>query len=564
MSDHAPGPRPDPDQPAPASAAPTPPARDSSAQLAAGVRTFGGLTLLSRVLGLARDLTTVRVFGDTALGSAFTAAFAIPNLFRRLFGEGALAAAFLPEYASLDRDDPRRRDAFATLAIVGLAIVTGAITILAEVALLAVLLLAPTDADRALSLRLIMVMLPFMPMVCIAAILGAMLQVHGRFGPSAAAPVLLNILMIAAASLHFFGPGLDPVSSAYAIGIAAVIAGIGQVAWCLRALRGLSRWTWAPGEVRDASRRLLRRFLPVVIGLGTIQLNALLDTIIAMWPNWFGPTIAGVDYPLDERSNAILGYTQRLYQFPLGVFGIAVATAAFPLLSRHASEPARFVRTLRDSLRLSLFIAIPAMVGLILVRDDLVGVVFGGGSPDRMGGFSDDGLARASSVLLGYSLGIVAYSVNHVLTRAFYARGDTRTPMKLALGAVALNLSLNLVLIWPMREAGLAWSTAISAAAQCVGAWWILRARLPAHADDDRPLLVAFAPALGALAAMTSLVLLTQWLVLPGDAAWSSRAIRLGICSLGGAGVYGAVAWRLGSSELRMLIGRGLPTGQAR
>lgn len=182
---------------------------DHDGAMGRDTRTVAGLTLVSRVLGLGRDLVTVRVFGDTAVGSAFAAAFAIPNMFRRLFGEGALSAAFIPEYTRLADSDGPRADALASLVVGSLALVTGAITLALELAILGVLVFAPGDAERVLSLRLVMVCLPFMPLICTAAILGGMLQARGRFGPWAAAPVILNLCIIAV-SLPYFVVGGDP------------------------------------------------------------------------------------------------------------------------------------------------------------------------------------------------------------------------------------------------------------------------------------------------------------------------------------------------------------------
>jgi len=533
---------------------PNDPSRSDSsddASLASGVRTLSALTIASRVGGLVRDVVTVRIFADTLIGSAFAAAFAIPNLFRRLFGEGALAAAFLPEYAQADEHDPRARDRLASLTVVMLALLTTGLMVVIELGMLLALWLAPEDPDRALSLRLIMVMLPFMPLVCVAAILGAMLQVHGRFAPSAGAPIVLNACMIGAASLHFIGPRFDPTASAYAIGIAAVVAGVAQVGWCARALRDHVSWSRAFDGAGPAARRMLTRFLPMVLGLGTIQLNALIDTMIAMWPNWVGPTIGGIAYPLDERSNAILGYTQRLYQFPLGVFGIAVATAAFPLLSRAAHDGARFGATLADAIRLSAFIGIPASIGLIVVRHDLTRVIFAGG--DR--GFSETGLDRAAAVLLGYAVAVWAYSLNHVLTRGFYARGRAMTPVKVALLAVGLNLSLNLALIWPLREAGLAWSTAVSAIAQTVILAALIRregvAKTNAAHEVIRLLRAHALPIVGLLIATTGLVLI--W---PASARWIPSVLRLAAVAGLGAVAYIGLAAVVRSPELDRLRAR--------
>ena len=555
---------PNPDQPPPEDAAPTPesPARpdgttaeqEAVRPFAAAVRTVGGLTLLSRFGGLARDLLTARLMGDTPIGSAFMAAWAIPNLFRRLFGEGALAAAFIPEYAQLAKHDPERADQFATLTLALLTLITGCLLIAGEVLLLVLLVATGTaDPDRDLSLRLIMVMLPFMPLVCIAAILGGMLQTHGRFGPTAAAPIILNALVIAAALPFFLAESPDRVQAAYWIGAAAVLAGALQVAWSLWALRGLVRWRRGFAQATAPMRRLLSRFLPVVIGMGTIQLNAFFDTLIAMWPLWVGPTILGIAYPLDTSANAVLSFTQRLYQFPLGVFGIAIATAIFPLLSRHADEPAHFLATLRRGLRLSLFLGLPATAGLLLVRHDLTTVMYGGSHS----AFSDEGTARAAAVLMGYAPGIWAYSLNHVATRAFYAAGDTRTPMRIALVIVAVNLALNCTLIWKLGEAGLAWSTSISAILQLILLTRFSR-KLTHERTLDRPTIGGFSKTILATLAMAAAVLLVGTL-LTFPATWLGSLAHLGLAVGVGGGSFFLLTLLLGQHELRWLLPRRRP-----
>ncbi len=532
---------------------------DAAAQpLASAVRTVSGLTLVSRFAGLGRDLILARLFGDSSIGSAFMAAWAIPNLFRRLFGEGALAAAFIPEYAQLRAeaaeggDGNAAADQFASLTIAALALVTGGLLVLGEVVLLVLLVLSGgSDADRDLSFRLIMVMLPFMPLVCVAAILGGMLQTHGRFGPTAAAPIVLNVLVIAVALPFLFAGVPDRVVAAYWIGAAAVVAGVLQVGWALFALRHAVRWGRGFALATAPMRRLLGRFLPVVIGMGTIQVNAFFDTLIAMWPVWVGPTILGISYPLDTSSNAILAFTQRLYQFPLGVFGIAVATAIFPLLARHSREPAQFLATLRRGLRLSFFIGVPASVGLVLVRNDLTTVMYGGGGS----AFSDEGTARAAAVLLGYAPAVWAYSLNHVATRAFYAAGDTRTPMRIALWMVAVNLACNALFIWKLGEAGLAWSTSISAVLQLV---LLTRAsrRITHQPALDRATRNALILTLGSTLTMAVAVYLAREFVsLPRT--WLGSLGRLGIGVGVGGGVFVLAAVVFGQRELRWLTRRG-------
>ncbi len=457
-----------------------PPARagvaDAAPALGTAVRTTGAVTLLSRFGGLARDVIVVRIFGDTATGSAFAAAFAIPNTFRRLFGEGALSAAFLPEYARAEKHDRPGAARFAALIVAGLGVLTAALTVVIEAVLLIVILFGNHSPERDLSLRLIMVMLPFMPLICMAAIMGGMLQVHGRFGPAASGPIILNAFIIAVGAWHLAAGTFAAASTAYVLGVATVLSGLTQAAWFFSLLRArFARPRLDPDAVARA-RITLRRFVPVALGLGTLQLNGFVDMLIAMWPIWVGPTLSGFDYPLDEASNVILASAQKLYQFPLGVFGIAVAAAVFPMLARAADEPERFERILQRGLRLSLFIGVPASLGLILVRHDVTHVLFGGGRS----GFSEQGVARAAAVVIGFAPAVWAYSVNHVLTRAFYARGDTATPVRVAMAAVGLNLALNLALIWPLREAGLAWSTAASALAQTAVLAWFCRRKFGA------------------------------------------------------------------------------------
>lgn len=525
----------------------------STGRLAGAVRAVSGMTLLSRLGGLARDVLLVHIFGDTIVGSAFNAGFAIPNLFRRLFGEGALSAAFIPEYAQAHKSDPNlggAADRLASLTLRALLLITTALTVLIELALLLGLLILPSDPERTLSFQLIMLMLPFMPLVCAAAILGGMLQVHGRFAPAASGPVLLNGLIIAVGLYSVVTKNLASESMAYVLGLVTVFSGLTQCLWFLRLLRPHVRWTRAVGGfdgAGEAVARMRRRFVPVLIGMGTLQINTFLDILMAMWPIWVGPTILGLAYPMDEKSNSVLSFTQRLYQFPLGVFGIAVATAVFPMLSRHADEPHHFLQTLRRGLRLSLFIGLPASLGLILVRHDLTAVLFGGKT-----GFGADGLARSSAVLMGFAPAVWAYSLNHVFTRAFYARGDTRTPMWIAMSMVAFNLALNLCLIWSLREAGLAWATAASATVQCIVLAWRARPLLPEPLLNRETLSAAVRIAIAA-AAMTLAVLVIQ-LALPTPATWTQHITSLTALCATGITAYTLAALFLRTHELRWLL----------
>ncbi len=517
--------------------------------LSGAVRTVSGMTLLSRLGGMVREVLVARIFGDTTIGSAFAAGFAIPNMFRRLFGEGALSAAFIPEYAQAQKADPLAAGRLASLTIWMLLLATTALTVLIEAGLLVALLVVPAAPGRVLSFELIMLMLPFMPLVCAAAILGGMLQVHGRFAPAASGPIILNTV-ITAVGVYFLVVGrLGDERVAFWLGAATVASGLTQCVWFIRLLRPYMRWSREVGPARPAVRAMMTRFIPALIGLGTLQINTFMDVLIAMWPIWVGATILGRAYPMDERSNVILNAAQRLYQFPLGVFGIAVATAVFPLLSRHANEPAHFVQTLRRGLRLSLFIGLPASIGLLLVRSELTAVLYGGRK-----GFSPEALTRTAAVLAGFAPAVWAYSINHVFTRAFYAVGNTRTPMRVAMAMVVLNLALNLVLIWPLREAGLAWATSLTAVVQSAVLSRLCGGIVEGPLLDRESSLgvirtVAAAVAMGAGVFGASLVL-------PAPGSWSAHALALtGLCACGGA-LFAVIAALLGCHELGWLLRR--------
>jgi len=525
-------------------------------QVVGAARVVGGLTLLSRVFGLLRDAVCARVFGAGPVWSAFAFAFLLPNLARRLFGEGAITGAFIPAYARLSESDPEgaRRYASAMLALVVAAVF--ALAIVVEGVLLGLYFFTPLGESGGLALLLAMVLLPFAPMVCVTALLGGVLQSHHRFAPTAAAPVILNLCIIAAV-LVAAAVGASLESAAFAAAGGVLVAGALQIAWSLAAARAHTSWTAHFAPAAREVRETLRRTAPVILGLGALQLNTLLDGLIASYPVLVGPTlfvpgVGAVEYPLDEASNAALFFAHRLYQFPLGVFGIALATAVFPMLARQAKDPPAFAATLRDGLRLTLFIGLPASVGLVLVRTDLVAVILAGGL------FDADAVRRVATILAGYAPAVWAYAMNHTLTRAYYARGDTTTPMRVSIAFVALNVPLNFALIWPLAEAGLAWSTAICAVGQflTLAALWRRRhAPAPAllHPDTAR----SAAWTVGLSVVMAGAVLLTLALLPAGGEGRATDLLRLGAAVAVGAGAFLGGAAIAGRPEVRWLVRRG-------
>lgn len=524
-------------------------------------RTFTLLTLLSRFTGLARDATLSRAFGVGPVMDAFSFGFMVPNLFRRLFGEGALSASFLPIYARLDGSDPVEARRFASLTLLLLGLVLNAMVIVAEVALFVVHHNATDSGDMTrLGLELLMTMLPYMPLVCLVAVLGSVLQTHDRFGPTAASPLILNLAIVGAcvAFLPLFRSDDLEAQGTHAIivGASVVLAGVLQVVWSFAAARHLHlslRGAW--GDLRDRSapswvrmREMLAQALPMMLGLGVLQVNTFLDGLVASWPTIIGPTIFGVPFPLQDGAMSTLANAQRLYEFPLGVFGIAIASAIFPVLSRQSKDPPAFLGTLRRGLRLTLFIGLPASVGLMLVGRPAVAVMLQGGR------FTPEDTDRVAFVLLGYAPAIWSYCMVHVWTRAFYASGDSKTPTRVAVGMVLLNLALNMTLIWTdLREAGLAWSTAICSMIQCVILARILSRRMGRVVDHE--VLAAWGRTALVTVGMVVPMLVAHWL-LPSSSSWGAALLEL--CLLMGLGAVAAAggAFLLRMPELRWALGR--------
>lgn len=536
------------------------------------------LTFLSRITGLVRDAALAAVFGLGPVADAFSIGFLVPNLFRRLFGEGALSAAFIPHYTDLLKNDRDAARSFATLCLTLLTVLLCGLTVVGEAALwLALRHEGWSDATR-LALELTMVMLPYMPLICLVALIGGVLQVHERFGPPATAPVVLNLVMIAATLWAAWGgtetAGNGSASVARVVAGGVVLAGVVQLIWqAVELLRvGPLRFRFGGAGVREAFRGTMTMLLPMLVGLAVFQINAFMDSGIAFalsakpdGPAGFTLFGRAVAFPMDAGAVAALQWAQRLYQFPLGVFGIAIATAIFPALAsaaatRHAAEPQashgdEFGRILRQGLRLTVFIGLPASVGIIVLRLPLARVVY------ERGAFTFEDAQRVATILAGYSASIWAYSMTHVLTRGFYALKDSTTPLRVSLVMVGFNLVLNVVLIWPLGAAGLAWSTAISAVGQVALLLLAIRRRVPRPIDGY--VLSGWARTAGLSVLMGAVLWPLLWLYDPHALGPFEQALLLGGLVLLGAAIFFAGAWFTGAEELSWLRrrgrGRGIP-----
>ena len=541
---------------------------DGHTGFAAFIRTVAFWTLVSRVAGLARDALCFRVFGASAVWSAFNVAFVIPNTFRRLFGEGALTAAFIPEYASLLKTDRAMAGRLASLTVGFLLAGTGILVVLGEAALWLALYLLPPQHTAHDAIVYTIVMLPYMPLICATAVLGGMLQSNGRFMAPAAAPILFNGCNIAGAwicgkLLHW-----DLQRAALGVAVSVTVSGIVQLAWCLWGLRGVVDWREGIQHARAAREsfiRMMRRFLPVTISMGTLQLSVIADQLIAGYPATIGPTLpGGVAYPIDPGGNAVLSYASRLYQLPLGVFGIAVATAVFPALTRSFGESRKFAVTLRHGVRLSLFIGIPATVGLLLVNHNMCSVFFSSEASKQ------GEIDRVARVLLAFTPAVWAYALTHVFTRAFYAAGDSKLPMRVSLKTIAAAFTLNLLLIWPFKEAGLALSTTLTATAQCITLGWIAARRFsprggsaPSRLFDADTIRGIAMIALGAIVMGAAVYAVQLLWPLAESPTFTQRLIALVRDTTLGIAVFSAFTVLTKRPEIRWLLERGGGDGVA-
>ncbi|MBE3070484.1 MAG: murein biosynthesis integral membrane protein MurJ [Planctomycetes bacterium] len=444
-------------------------------------RTVSGLTVLSRVAGLVRDAALAHVLGAGWIMDAYSMAFRMPNLLRQLLGEGALTAAFVPVFTEyLEKNGRRAAGRFMSLMAVVLVAALAALALAVIGALLVLRHLSDPGTKWHLIFGLGAVLFPFALFVCLVALFQAALNCCRHFAMPAIAPIVLNLFIIAGALAAGLWVTGDPVAQAYVIAGAILVAGVAEIAIQLPILKHVGlvlRPVWAP---RDAGlRRVLLLLGPVVVAVGVIQINVFMDSLLA---NLLSPNVAAdaaadapvpeafdlgpwrVPYPMKTGAASVLYYGPLIYQFPLGVFGIALATVIFPVLSRYAvrKDLAGLARTASHALRLTLFIGLPAGLGIILVCKPLILLVFNHGRFAE----ADDAVGRTAWVASLYALGLWSYSANHILIRAFYAMENIRTPRRVAVLAAGLNLVCNLILVWPLAEGGLALATVLSAVFQ--------------------------------------------------------------------------------------------------
>lgn len=408
--------------------------------------TIGFYTMISRILGFARDVTIAAFLGASWLSDAFFVAFKIPNLLRRLFAEGAFNAAFVPMFAGqLAVEGEEKAKAFADEALsllVSVLLVVSTICIVTMPWLMHVL--APgfdTEPEKFdLTVLLTQITMPYIIFISVVSLLGGVLNSFNRFAAVAATPILMNLCLIIVPM-----PVADVVPTyAHALAIAVFVAGLVQMFWLMywcNRLQVMPRLRYP--HLTEQMKKLFKLMTPAALGAGVAQINVFIDLIIA------SHIANGVSY---------LYYADRLSELPLAIIGIAVGTALLPMLSKQLREGKidAAKHSQNRALEFALILGLPSSMGLMMLAKPLISVLY------ERAAFSAADTAATYPALIAFSAGLPAFILIKVLTPAFYANHDTKTPFKIAAMCILVNLALNLLLIYPFKHVGMAIATTIA------------------------------------------------------------------------------------------------------
>lgn len=522
------------------------------------VRIISVCTFLSRVLGLVRDMICASIFGTSMVWDAFTVAFKIPNLFRRLFGEGALSAAFIPIFTEqIEKHGKAEAWKFANIIATLLIIILGGIVLLGEVSFFAIPKIFQIQEKWQLIYKLLIVMFPYVLFICLVAFIGSVLNTIHHFFMPAFAPVVMNVCWILGAALSpYTGNTLEKMI--YAVAISTFLSGLIQIFIHIPTLRRKELYyRFMPQFSHPGLKLVLTRMAPIVFGLAVVQINVLLDSIIAVGfaapqggPACFNFAGMSIHFPLKIGAASVLYYSDRLIQFPLGVFGIAMATAVFPLFSTHAvrEDWNNFSTTFNKALKFILFIGIPASLGIIMLREPIIDLLY------RRNQFDAESAYRTSRVVFFYAIGIWAYCGLHVLIRAFYSVKDTVTPVKVGAMCVGFNLILNLSLIWVLQEGGLALSTAVSAIVQIIILTTILQKRLRIKIENEVIISLQKTVVASIAMAFTCWFILKLFPDLNGSGSLYFKGIRLFVPMLSACAAFSVTSFLLKSEEFGEMV----------
>jgi putative peptidoglycan lipid II flippase len=452
-----------------------------SSRLARSAGVIGIATLASRLLGVVREQALALVFGASASPQmdAYNVAFRIPNLLRDLFAEGAMTAAFVPAFTrALTGEGKQAAWRIGNLVMNALLLITG-VLVLAGMVFAPEITRALTDERFTsregavpLTVQLTRIMLPFLSTLAVAAAMMGMLNSLRQFFIPSLSPAMFNVASIFAvfAIVPLMpGLGLEPI---VAIAIGTLLGGVGQIALQWPALRRAGfRYQPIISFKDPAVREILRLMAPATLGLAAVQINVVVNTHLATGQ--------------EQGAVSWLQYAFRLMYLPIGIFGVSIATASLPDISRQAaaSDLAAVRGTVSRGLRMMLMLNVPATVGLIVLAEPIVAMIY------ERGAFNSYDTASTAAALMFYAPGLIGYSAVKIASPTFYSMGNSRTPVIVSVLSVLANLSMNLVLVQVMGFRGLALGTAIAAAFNAVALLWLLRRRLGGL--DGRALAVA-------------------------------------------------------------------------
>lgn len=514
--------------------------------LVRNVGTIGGLTLVSRIFGFGRDMLLARVLGAGLAADAWQLAFTLPNTFRRLFAEGAFSVAFVPMYTrrlhAEEGGGEEAADRFATDVLSVFVWVLLGFSALCMIAMPGIVWMLAREYQSVegkfeLSVMLSRVTFPYLALVSLVAMLSGLLNARSRFAPGAFVPVLLNIVMIGGIVTGWYlrGGSDDDTIVAWSLAISLALAGVAQLAYMWWATRraGVQLRITTPKFTPEV-KRLAMLMLPATFGAGIYQISQLVDTFFAT--------------SLPQGSLTLLKLADRLNQMPLGVFGIALGTAILPMLARHiqSGNNAEAQRLQANAIEIAMLLCLPCAVALSICAEAFTAGIFQGGK------MTPEDTALMGNIVIALVCGLPAYVLIKVFQPAFFSREDTRTPVWVAAGALAINVALNFYVVPRYGITGLAAATAVTATLNVLTLYTILQIRGWFHFTGK--LAGKIMRQLVATAAMGAIL---WWLTPQLEPFWRGDALgriwSLSLLVIAGAGIFFGTAYLVGALDKDLL-----------
>ena len=504
----------------------------------------GSLTFLSRILGYFRDLLIARVIGAGLISDCFFVAFKLPNLFRRILGEGAMNAAFIPVVSGVrTKSGKKSADAFFSNIFSFLLVALLAFVLILEIFMpLIITLIAPGFSDNPEkfnhSINLTRLTFPFVLFICLTSLMGAYLNTLGKFASMAVTPIILNLSLIFTLLIFFKSENLFLISSTLSFVVS--IAGIIQVIWMyynIRRNKSKLSINFSFLKTFKSDKEITKFFkllLPAILGNGAYQINLLIDMILAS--------------TLPDGSISFLYYADRVNQLPLGVLGIAIGTALLPVLSSQVkkNQKKEAEKSISKAIKFGILFSIPAFFGLLIFSENIISFLF------FRGAFEYKDVQATSSALIALCCGLPAFIMIKILVIPFFANEDTKTPIKISLFCMSINLILNLILIREFLHVGLAISTSVSAWINFILLFYILNKNL--NYSFDISIFKVFLKVSLASLTMSYIVLKTYEFMINNFEMYTlyNTNFILILCIIFGIIIYSVLMYFLGIKELEI------------